>query len=325
MTDATGHLEPESAAFLNGLKASRAQTSSSTHPDLATVRQSMAALLEACGPRRLPVGDTRRELIALTDREIPVHIYWPEDEDTNARAGQLRPMLLYFHGGGWTHFSAKTHDNVARYLCTRADCIVINVDYRLSPEHKFPDALEDAYETLRWAHSNARRLKGDSGAIVAAGESAGGTMSIALCLLAKDRGGPSIALHIPMCPSLTLHEYDRYPSWKRLGGGDYLLSEAALEEVKRAYLRDPAEAGNPLASPILAPDLSGLPPAFIITAEFDPLVDEGAHYARRLRDSGVPAELSCFAGTIHCFMILAGAISLGYRALDQAAERIRSL
>jgi acetyl esterase len=327
MAVSTGQLEPESAAFLDRLRSAPKgdQSSSLEHRDLASKRRSMAALLEACGPRNLPVREVHREIIVTDGREIPLQIYWPESGGAEDQAGKGRRILLYFHGGGWTHFSAETHDGVARYLCNRAECIVVNVDYRLSPEHKFPAALEDAYETLRWVSSNADSLGGDARAIVAAGESAGGTLSVGLCLLVKSRGGPQIALQIPMCPSLALRGYEQYDSWKRLGGGEYLVSEAALEELRHAYLHDPEDAGNPLTSPLFAADLSGLPPALVIAAEFDPLVDQAEHYVRRLRASGVPAEYRCFEGTIHSFMILAGVISLGYCALDYVAERIRAV
>jgi acetyl esterase len=326
MVASAGKLEPESAAFLNRLRGAPkgAQSSALEHKDLETKRRSMAALLESCGPRKLPVREVRRQIIVAEGREIPIQIYWPENGGAEDQSGSRIPIVLYFHGGGWTHFSAETHDGVARYLCNRAGCIVVNVDYRLSPEHKFPAALEDAYEALRWVSSNADTLGGDARAIVAAGESAGGTLSVGLCLLAKSRGGPQIALQIPMCPSLALRGYEQYDSWKRLGGGEYLVSEAVLEELRHAYLHDPEDAGNQLTSPLLAADLSGLPPAVVIAAEFDPLVDQAEHYVRRLRASGVPAEYRCFEGTIHSFMILAGVISLGYRALDYVAERIRA-
>jgi acetyl esterase len=321
-----GQLEPESAAFLDRLRnASRAAPAvSPEHHDLEGKRKSMAALIEACGPRKLPVQEVRRQIIVAEGREIPAQICLPENGSGAAQSGP-RPIVLYFHGGGWTHFSAATHEGVARYLCNKAGCIVVNVDYRLSPEHKFPAALEDTYEALRWVSSNADSLGGDARAIAVAGESAGGTLTAALCLLARSRGGPQIALQIPMCPSFTLRGYDRYDSWKRLGGGEYLVSEAALKEVKDAYLHDPRDADNPLVSPLLATDLSGLPPAVVIAAEFDPLVDQAEEYVRRLHASGVPAEYRCFAGTIHSFMILASAISLGYQALDYVAERVRAL
>ncbi len=321
-----GKLDPESAAFLDRIRsaAQGSQSSPLDHKDPASMRASAVALLKAFGPKKLPVREVRRKIIVSEGREVPVLIYWPEDGGAKGHPESGIPIVLYFHGGGWTHCSAETHDGVARHLCNKAGCIVVNVDYRLSPEHKFPAALEDAYDALRWVNANADNLGGNARAIVVAGESAGGTLSIALCLLTKTRGGPKIAVQISMCPSLDLRGYDQYDSWKRLGNGDYLVSKASLEQTKDAYLQSPGDVTNPLASPIFAVDLSGLPPALVITAEFDPLVDQGEHYVRRLRAGGVPVDYQCFEGTIHSFMILASAISVGYRALDLAAERIRA-
>jgi acetyl esterase len=234
-------------------------------------------------------------------------------------------MLVYFHGGAFTHFSADTHDAVARYLCNKAGCVVVSVDYRLAPEHKFPAALDDAYDAVCWVAEHAAELGGDPGKIAIAGESAGGTLTVAVCLMSKSRGGPRIALQVPMCPALTLHELDRYASWRMLGGGEYLLSKKSIEDIRDLYLSQRQDALNPLASPILAPDLAGLPPALIVTAQFDPLVDEAAHYGQRLQEAGVPLTYRCFEGTIHSFMIMAGVISLGYTALDLVAARIASL
>jgi acetyl esterase len=321
-----GKIEPESAAFLDRIRtaAQGSQPSPLGRKDPESMRASAIALLKAFGPKKLPVREARRQIILSEGREVPVQIYWPEDGGAEDHPGSGRPIVLYFHGGGWTHFSAETHDGVARHLCNKAGCIVVNVDYRLSPEHKFPAALEDTYDVLRWVSANADSLGGDAHAIVAAGESAGGTLSIALCLLTKSRGGPKIAVQIPMCPSLDLSGYEQYDSWKRLGNGEYLVSKASLEQTKDAYFQNQGDVTNPLASPIFAADLSDLPPALVITAEFDPLVDQGEHYVRRLRASGVPVDYRCFEGTIHSFMILAGAISLGYRALDLVAERVRA-
>jgi acetyl esterase len=143
--------------------------------------------------------------------------------------------------------------------------------------------------------------------------------------MAKQKGEPKIALQIPMCPSLTLDGLEHYESWQRLGSGEFLLSKRSIEDIRTLYLTRPEEALNPLVSPILALDLAGLPPALIVTAEFDPLVDEADHYARRLRGAGVPATYRCYEGTIHSFMIMAGIINLGYSALDLVASQIRSL
>ena len=317
-------LEPETRHFLETLENGRTETGAALLDvsNVEALRSSMASFLRTFGPRELPVSKSEQRTIVADDRTVPVRICWPRVE----RGGSARlPILVYFHGGGWTHFSAETHENVARYLCSRAECIVVNVDYRLAPENKFPAALDDAYAAVCWASTNAASLGGDDNAIVVAGESAGGTLSIGVCVLAKRNGTPRIALQIPLCPSLTLENYAAYDSWKRLGNGDYLLSQSALDDFKHAYLSDNADAINPLASPILVEDLADLPPTLMISAEFDPLIDEEEQFVERLRRAGVPVDYRCFRGTVHSFMILAGAISLGYRALDEIAERVKAL
>jgi len=316
-------LEPESAALLQQVNSG--PTPVLDHRDIAGLRAKMAAFMQACGPRALPVSAVRRRSLRIGDRELATIQYWPPANGSDPAAERVPPILVYFHGGAFTHFSADTHDAVARYLCNRAGCVVVNVDYRLAPEHKFPAALDDAYDAVCWVATHARELGGDSLKVAVAGESAGGTLSIALCLMAKERGGPPIALQIPMCPALTLHQIEQYPSWQTLGSGDYLLAKESIDAIRSLYLRQPQDQLNPLASPILAPDLTGLPPALVVTAQFDPLVDEAEHYGRRLQEAGVPVTYRCFAGTLHSFMIMAGVISLGYEALDLVAARVASL
>ena len=313
-------LEPESAALVRQLQSGGGEVID--HTDIAQLRLKLAAFMLSCGPRALPVKAAVRRALRVKDREIGSIQYWPPDEAGSTGAA---PLLVYFHGGAFTHFSADTHDAVTRYLCNRAGCVVVNVDYRLAPEHKFPAALDDAYDAVCWVAEHAAELGGDPGKIVVAGESAGGTLSAAICLLARERGGPRIALQIPMCPSLTLQNIETYPSWQALGSGEYLLSKHSIEDIRSLYLRQQEDALNPLASPLLAPDCTGLPPALIVTAQFDPLVDEAAHYAQRLEQAGVPVAYKCFAGTVHSFMIMAGVISLGYEALELVADRIATL
>jgi acetyl esterase len=322
----TGALEQQSAALVQRLIGGGGEILD--HRDVAALRAKMSAFLRAVGPKALPVEASQSRRIAAGDREVAVTLYWPPEaqRDSGNPAGESPPpILLYFHGGGFTHFSAATHDTVARYLCNKGHCIVVNVDYRLAPEHKFPAPLEDAYAALCWVSRHADEIGGDASRIVVAGESAGGTISVALCLMTRSRGGPAIALQIPMCASLTLHEIQRYSSWRMLAGGEYLLTPGTIEDMRALYLSRPEEELNPLVSPILAPDLTGLPPALVITAQFDPLVDEAAHYSQRLREAQVPVTYECFAGTIHAFMIMAGAIDLGYTALDLVAEHILAI
>lgn len=310
-------LEPESAALVRQLQSGGGEVLD--HTDIAQLRLKMAAFMRSCGPRVLPVKAAARRTLQVKDREVGSMQYWPPDDAGRAGAA---PLLVYFHGGGFTHFSADTHDAVTRYICNRAGCVVVSVDYRLAPEHKFPAALDDAYDAVCWVQAHAAELGGDPHKIVVAGESAGGSLAAAVCLLAREKGGPGIALQIPMCASLTLHDIETYPSWQALGGGEYLLSKRSIEEIKSLYLQRQKDALSPFVSPLLAPDCSALPPALIVTAQFDPLVDEAAHYAQRLEQAGVPVTYKCFAGTVHSFMIMAGIISLGYQALDFVCARI---
>jgi acetyl esterase len=318
-----GALEPESAAVVRQLTNGNREVLD--HSDLTALRAKMGDFMKSCGPMLLTVNRSERRRMRTAGLEVATIVHWPPDSDRDAGNGNRRPILLYFHGGAFTHFSADTHDAVARYLCNKGECVVVNVDYRLAPEHKFPAALDDAYAALCWVAKHADELGGDAEKIAVAGESAGGMLSVTLCLMAKQKGQPKIALQIPMCASLTLDGLDQYESWQRLGSGEFLLSKGSIEDIRTLYLTRLEEAVNPLVSPILAPDLAGLPPALVVTAEFDPLVDEAAHYAQRLRDAGVPVTYRCYEGTIHSFMIMAGVISLGYSALDLVASQIRSL
>jgi len=317
-----GKMEPESAAVVRQLTAGNSEVLD--HRDMSRLRAKMSLFMRECAPKPLPIKGSQKYLVRGRDGNVPIIVYWPRLHGSGSPDAVL-PMLLYFHGGGYTHFSAETHDPVARYLCGKGSCIVVNVDYRLAPEHKFPTPIDDAYAVLSWAASHAKELGGDPTKIAVGGESAGGTISIALCLLTKQENGPEIALQIPMCPALTMDVNQNYQSWITLGGGEYLLTPRAIEDIVLLYLREPSERFNPLASPILATNLSGLPPALILTAEFDPLVDEAEHYAQRLKSAGLPVTYKCFPGTIHSFMIMAGLITLGYSALDFVADRVAAL
>ena len=252
--------------------------------------------------------------------DIPVRIYWPRPVDE----GELLPILMLYHGGAWVLGDLDTHENMARYYCRHADVIVINVDYRLAPEHKFPAAVEDSYAALCWAADHARDIGGDPNRIGVTGDSAGGNISAVLCQLAKAEGGPHILYQALVYPSVNIDMDADYESRKKFGGGEYFLCLKGMERWRGLYLGGREDhKKDQRASPILAEALNGLPPALVITAGFDPLHDEGKQYADRLMEAGVPVVYHCFENTIHGFMSFGGAIDAGRDGLDKVALCVR--
>ncbi len=262
----------------------------------------------------------RRELtIQGPAGEIPIRIYWPEIDEAKSL-----PVLLLYHGGGFALADLDTHENMARYYCKHAQLIVINVDYRLSPENKFPLGVEDCYAALCWANEHAQELGGDPERIAVTGDSAGGNLSAVVTQLALSRKGPNVAFQLLAYPVVSMDMNADYESRKLFGQGQHFLSVMDLNWLSDMYFTNPEkEKDSLLASPILCEDLSGLPPALVITAGHDPLRDEGKHYAERLEAAGVDVEYVCFETTIHGFMTFGGAIDAGKQALELAAQKLR--
>jgi acetyl esterase len=198
--------------------------------------------------------------------------------------------------------------------------MVASVDYRLAPEHKFPAAVEDSYGATKWVADNAADLGGDPRRIAVGGDSAGGNLAAAVSLMARDRGGPDIAFQLLIYP-ITNQKFDT-DSYKENGEG-YMLTKEDMEWFRNHYLRDQHDEENPYASPLLANSLSSLPPAFVITAEFDPLRDEGEAYAARLKEFDVPVRVNRYSGTIHGFMTIAELKQRGQAVGDAATELFR--
>lgn len=238
------------------------------------------------------------------------------------RSARPRGILFFIHGGGWVMCSPKSHANMCRYLCARAGTLGVNIEYRLAPEHKFPTALEDCVGAFEWVVDNIARYGGDTGKIVVAGDSAGGNLAAVLAQQSARGRLARIAAQALFYPSVGMGVRERFPSWQTLGGGEYGLSQADADWMTELYLASPEQRYDVRFNPILADSLRGSPPALIIAAEFDPLVDEGKAYAALLTAAGTPVEAHCFAGMIHAFMSLAGALPTGYRALDIAARFI---
>jgi acetyl esterase len=240
--------------------------------------------------------------------EIPVRIYTPEGQ------GPL-PVLVFFHGGGWVIGNLETHDDICRVLARAVPALVVSVDYRLAPEHPFPAAVEDSYAALGWVAENAAAIGGDPARLAVGGDSAGGNLAAVVSLLARDRGGPRIAHQLLIYP-VTDMRGDSVSM--RENGTGYFLTHDLMTWFSNHYV-SAQERLLPHASPLLAPDLAGLPPATVITAEFDPLRDEGESYAARLREFGVPAEHTRYDGMIHGFFTM-----LMFRQAQEAIESATS-
>jgi acetyl esterase len=201
---------------------------------------------------------------------VPVRVYASE------RAG-VRPALIYFHGGGFVFGNLDTHDAVCRALAKESGAVVISVDYRLSPEHKFPAAVEDSHAVTVWVAANAEHLGVDARRIAVGGDSAGGNLATVVAMRCRDAGGPALASQVLLYPVMDFSSFET-GSHREWGEG-YFLTRAAMDWFSGHYLASADLARHPEASPLLAPDLRGLPPALVITAEFDPLRDEGEAYA----------------------------------------------
>ena len=235
-------------------------------------------------------------------------------------ATTLLPGLVYFHGGGWVIGDLDTHDVLCRQLTAEAGITVASVDYRLAPEHKFPAAVDDAWEATRWVASVADLLGIDARRLAVGGDSAGGNLAAVVALLARDAGAPAIAFQALLYPVTDLSAESR--SYNDFADG-YMLTRDSMRWFAAQYLAGKDEAMDWRASPLRAATLSGLPPALIVTAGFDPLRDEGEAYARRLRDAGVRVDYACYGGMLHGFVGMGRLLDSGNRAVSHIAASLR--
>jgi acetyl esterase len=245
--------------------------------------------------------------------EIPVRIYRPEGD------GPF-PGVVYFHGGGFVLCGVETHDNVCRSLTKAVGCVTVSVDYRLAPEFPYPAGVEDAYAATVWVADHADELGLQPGRLAVAGDSAGGNLTAVVAQMTRDRGGPDLAYQLLIYP--VIDQAEDHPSRLEKAEGWFLTKEN-MDWYTDHYLADPAHAEHPYASPIHAPDLSGLPPAMVITAEHDPLRDEGEAYGHRLREAGVEVVVTRYADMFHGFFSVGGALERSMQAQQDAFAALR--
>jgi acetyl esterase len=268
---------------------------------------------------KVPVVD---EVASVEDRtipgpadEIPVRIYRPQPPRAAGGAGGRgrqdgtdAPGVVFFHGGGWTICDLDTHDGACRRLANEVGAVVVSVDYRLAPEHKYPAAADDAYAATVWTADHAAELGIDPARLAVAGDSAGGNLAAVVALMARDRGGPALAFQLLIYPVIdsSAARNDR-PSRSENAVG-YFLTLSQMEWYRAQYLPEEAAGEDPLVSPHLAPSLSGLPSACVITAEMDLLRDEGEHYGRAMEIAGVDVTISRAPGMFHGFFNMDAAL-----------------
>jgi acetyl esterase len=261
------------------------------------------------------IAGTREQAIDGPGGPLRIRIYTP------LGTGPF-PLLVFFHGSGFVLCSLDTHDGMCRNLCAGAACVVASVDYRLAPEHKFPAGIDDCLHATHWAVAHAAALGADPARVAIAGDSAGATMAAVTALrLREAAGGPGLCGQLLLYPVTDYHTPGTR-SYETNAEG-YGLTRDTMKWFWAHYLTDPSEAAHPHASPLRATDLSGLPPALVITAEYDPLCDEGELYAQRLRAAGVPTALTRYDGVNHGFMFWVGIVAKAGAAMTEACAWLR--
>lgn len=266
------------------------------------------------GQEPTPIARLEDRQIPGADGEFAVRLY------AASATGPL-PTLVYFHGGGFVIGSIETHDETCRQIAKGAGCLVVSVDYRLAPEHPFPAAPEDCYAATTWVAAHAEEIGADPARIAVGGDSAGGNLAAVVALMARDRSGPALVHQLLIYP-VTDHAFDT-PSYSENAEG-YMLTTPMMEWFWNHYLGEPGDGQNPLASPLRAEDLSGLPGATVLTAEYDPLRDEGEAYAARLDKAGVKTTLTRYDGLFHGFFGMGAAIEKADLAMNEACAALRS-
>ena len=308
-------LDPQAKAFLE-----QSPPAPPFPHDVASINEIRKLTVRLDGEPQ-PVAKVEDRLVPGSEGgvEIPVRIYWPAsaDDSESPKAG-----LVFLHGGGWVLGNLDGYDHLCHALANAGDCVVVSVDYRLAPEHRFPAAAEDCYDATVWTAQHAAELGVDPQRIVVGGDSAGGNLAAVVSLMDRDRATSLVAYQVLIYP-ITDSNLET-PSYLKNGEGHFLTTER-MAWFWDLYLSDQSEASNPYASPLQAESLDGLPPAYVMTAEFDPLLSEGDAYADRLEAAGVPVERELYDGQIHGFVRRIDLYDRATVAINRIGQLIRGL
>jgi len=305
-----GDLDPQARQFLTAIAAAGLPPLSKLTPALARERN----IVKAFSFKPVHVSSVRNILIDGPFGEIPLRIYTPEG------SGPF-PVLMYLHGGGWVVGKLDDYDAVCTILTRDSGHVVISLDYQLSPEAHFPVALEEGYATLEWVADNYNLIEADPLHIAVGGDSAGANMAAVLAMMARDRKGPAIRFQLLICPATNLSDTGT-GSYHQFGSG-FWVPEELMQWYINHYLENKEHVTHPYVSPLLAEDLTGLPPAFLVIAEFDILKDEAESYGKRLRDAGVRVEVKTYPGQIHDFVIFGKVMAKAGEALEDCCRALQ--
>ena len=302
------------------------------HPQVAIAIERAGDLPTDLSPADLRIAYERQRLTLLPEKPqvaITYQLSIPSDYGPiparfyrATRDKAPCPLLVFFHGGGFMLGTLALYDTACRRLAVAGECAVLSVDYRLAPETIFPGAVLDAYAATRWAFEHAELLNIDPEKIAVGGDSAGGNLAAVVAQMAQDSGEFTVALQVLIYPMTD--QSREYPSYERNESG-YMLTRKALHWFMDNYIPDHRDRTDPRASPMLRENLKGLPPALIIAAEFDPLVDENEAYAQRLKEAGVPTDYVCFPGMVHPFFTLGGVVEDAAKAEAMIGTALRGL
>ncbi len=303
-------LDEQAHAFLRRLEEIGGPALNEMSPEEA--REALAEFAELGGEPE-PVGAVTSRSIPGPLDDIPIRVYAPEG------TGPF-PALAYFHGGGWVVGDLEMVDSACTILSNRAEAVVVSVDYRLAPEHKFPAPVTDCYAATQWVSDHAADLDVDPHRIAVGGDSAGGNLAAVVSAMARDSSTPDIAFQLLFYPVTNMdYETGSY----RENGADYFLTTDMMRWFWGHYLESEDMGRDVRVSPLLMEDASGLPPAYVVTAEFDPLRDEGEAYAEVLREAGNEVAAKRYDGRIHGFVTLCGVMERGKQAAEDAAAQMR--
>lgn len=309
---ATTALDPQMKLLLDAINAPGAFFLRAETPEQA--RAKLQALFESDTTPLPEIYRTEDRRIPGPAGEIPIRIYTPAAQPSLG-------ILVYIHGGGWVLGDLDGYDRTCRKLANAAGCLVIALQYRLAPEHKFPAGVEDCYAAVKWVADNAESLGGHVDRVAVGGDSAGGNLSAAVAMMARDRGGPAIRFQLLVYP-VTDAALDT-PSQKEFAFDGFVLSRTDMEWFWNHYLDSPADKHNPYASPLRAKNFANLPTALIITASHDPLRDEGERFGQKLMSAGNKVTCTRYDGVIHAFFSFSDALDQGKKAVAQATEALR--